>query len=994
MTKKVLLLILALPLILMITIFTTTNRGSLSIDIPVTGIDIIGSNIVYLDLDEGESYKVDYAIYPTNASNQDVTFKTEAIEGNRLAKLEYTDGNLTPKSVGSAKVFLSTNDGGYSDSFIVHVSSNMLHGIESKISKTDLFVGEKATITTDFIPANAADKLLIYESNNERVASVDSMGNVTALGKGSAKIKVYSMNHPEMFQEFDVNVNVNGTIQLSHQEQFTAQANGEVVISVNTDKEYELLYTICDENHNPIADSSNILTAKITKGDSITFDYEFVDEKFVGTIIVDITIKFNEVDKQTVSCAIKRIDEIEIKLATVGALEATVGEKKFINYLITPMNADVTLSAISNNNNVKVDVIGGKYVQFEALALGVSEVTLTVTSNEDASYSKSVTAKIVVLPKYLDIIETSNTYGMENIWTIGKYNTAGLESEFGLNLSYGNANIGEGFNENLQWHTDNNGVTVSKDGKINIKDSTLNQIVKIYAEYKYQDISFKSAVFSIRCVGEGVNVYDYNDLVEATKNNKIVVLQKSISDFGYRNGKFDPYYVEINTTYDDTYYQNIGKPENAKIKILIEFRKDVYGNGNVINAHNVTYALDSTGSPKEDRLFQGPLNFVALSESASSAISVKGQDNVCYGVYENVNLCNVELRGSDLSADPETGKYDLNDLNYSGTVVEVFGDNVNISYSRISNGRTGIRAFGDINDKDKVIHININNTILSTAREFLVRVGSNSFKQGTYEENSNGNAIVEKYAPYLDENEKMTFPIQPTYEKLSSSDKTSYDEKYIKTFIKFKNCAFKDSGIFSIGIDSHFAGEALADATQSLPGQFGESFAAWKNLAKTSYGAKVIFEEKVAIYDWKNIDNVDSSTLIEVIGNSTDAFWSGIDFNVAEMVKKIGTTNPAFSNIMVKENVNEEETSYVHGGIAFFGGGKNYGVFETINYSFYGLNGYYVGLADVNQGTLNRAAGPEKFYFLLHDATTRNFLPKHQAAILASGDAYEFVLKG
>ena len=112
------------------------------------------------------------------------------------------------------------------------------------------------------------------------------------------------------------------------------------------------------------------------------------------------------------------------------------------------------------------------------------------------------------------------------------------------------------------------------------------------------------------------------------------------------------------------------------------------------------------------------------------------------------------------------------------------------------------------------------------------------------------------------------------------------------------------------------------------------------------------------------------------------------------MVKAISTTNSAFSNILVKDTVEGEETSYVHGGIAFFGGGKNYGVFETINYSFHELSGYYIGLEQVGQSALNYAAGNEKFYFLLHDATTINFLPKKQAEILASGGAYDFVLKG
>ena len=49
MTKKILLLVLFLPIIIMVCLFTTTDAVSLAIDIPVTGIDIVEENIVYLD---------------------------------------------------------------------------------------------------------------------------------------------------------------------------------------------------------------------------------------------------------------------------------------------------------------------------------------------------------------------------------------------------------------------------------------------------------------------------------------------------------------------------------------------------------------------------------------------------------------------------------------------------------------------------------------------------------------------------------------------------------------------------------------------------------------------------------------------------------------------------------------------------------------------------------------------------------------------------------
>ena len=69
---------------------------------------------------------------------------------------------------------------------------------------------------------------------------------------------------------------------------------------------------------------------------------------------------------------------------------------------------------------------------------------------------------------------------------------------------------------------------------------------------------------------------------------------------------------------------------------------------------------------------------------------------------------------------------------------------------------------------------------------------------------------------------------------------------------------------------------------------------------------------------------------------------------------------------------------YVHGGIAIFGGGKNYGVTEFKNYTFEPLVGYSIGLDDVGKGLLELAAGTEDFYFLLNDSSAEYFLPTTQ----------------
>ena len=65
MVVMIILLILSLPLILMFSLFTTSNVVSIVVDVPVNGIDVMVEEIVELDLDRNESFTVDYAISPT-----------------------------------------------------------------------------------------------------------------------------------------------------------------------------------------------------------------------------------------------------------------------------------------------------------------------------------------------------------------------------------------------------------------------------------------------------------------------------------------------------------------------------------------------------------------------------------------------------------------------------------------------------------------------------------------------------------------------------------------------------------------------------------------------------------------------------------------------------------------------------------------------------------------------------------------------------------------
>ena len=984
MKKRLILLILVLPIFLMLSLFAVTKTVSLAVEVPVSGIEINGEKIVYLDLDRGEKYEVDYTVYPTNAKNRAVTFSTEAVGEERLAEFDYTDGYLIPKTGGAAKVYLTTVDGGYKDSLIIFVDSAGLESISSSVARSSILVGDRVKISTEFNPASAPDLRLTYTSSNESVAKVNAKGEITGVGRGTAVITVASVFDPTVSDTVEITVYQDDPLALGQSEIFTSKGTGNVNISISDEINYVYSYKAYDEDGNELSADDFTVDFDTTAWESghIMMSYSCIDNGYVGQVRIVVYASYDGITVST-ECKVNFTKEINVSFDK-DVFVVEVGKGFGATFTVTPEEADVIYEVSFSNDNVQSlgDAADG-IVSFFTSKAGVTVMTLRVTDAESGEY-KDVTAEIVVTPKNFVVEETSKTFGDENILAVGATEADGAPNKIALNLSYDKNKVGDGFADKLSFVTSSPYVTIDNNGVIKIENDFVGKVT-VYGVFSYGDVECKTPGFTIMCVGDGVNVRSFKDLYEAVKAEKPVVLHVDIiNDFGYIDGQM--YYTEdtvtkMHTTYDDTYYKNAGIEEKALIKILLEFKNDLYGNGYTINAGNVTMQLDNTGSLKNDALFRGPLNFVAMTESGSSAASVKAQDNVSFAVFENVNISNVKLYGCSLEANAE-GQYDLNDLNYVGTTVEVFGDNVDFKYARIHNGRTVLRIFGDAADSAKKITVNISNSVLGGAREFIIRTGSNAFKDCVTATDANNYT-----SSRLDGDEGLSFPVQETYNKMTPEEKVAYEEAFIKTFVNIKNSVFTEAGIFAIGVDSHFSGAYLQQGNEIFKGgQYAAFLTSWHDLAKTSYGAKVSFEGEVRMFCWKDVTTIDSSTLIEI----TEGFEFGekLAFNISSLINALGDDDK-FDTIVYEK----DGKKYVHAGVTLFGGGKNYGIFDTsaMDDSIYSeLQPYKIGFSDAGMEFLEAAAGCEKFYFVLHNELSQ-FTPEKQDEILKTKDAYDCI---
>ena len=109
-----------------------------------------------------------------------------------------------------------------------------------------------------------------------------------------------------------------------------------------------------------------------------------------------------------------------------------------------------------------------------------------------------------------------------------------------------------------------------------------------------------------------------------------------------------------------------------------------------------------------------------------------------------------------------------------------------------------------------------------------------------------------------------------------------------------------------------------------------------------------------------------------------------------EMIAKAQTAEGYdYKDIVTKHNGDKD---YVHAGIAFFGGGKNYCVFDSDSDIVNQLAQYSVSLGVVGRSELLIAAGNENFHFFIYNNKS-SFNPGAQEEILASEKAYDFVAR-
>lgn len=999
MKKKIIALIMIIPIVFLIALFSVGKAAGVYADIPVTGIQITTQNEDgFIDVDVADYDPIAFLaqVQPVNARNQKYSFEISGVGGDEAPDgFEIIDGKLHIDNVGKVKITAISAEKGFKDSVIVSAYSTkvlkifpLVNRIEDGGEIVEIEVGDEIVEIEggDYVfgaklyPENLSGETRIFEEiGGNHILKLNAVTGVAqALFSGETQIRITCPEGREGLEKVltvKVNVDTDST---------GFAVNGKSSGAKVTVKNNATTAKLFVESKNDALEISDLtlpegVTAsgieRISENKfvlTLSFDKEFSDEEISGKVgATDFSLEFTEynLDVRT-SYYDGEGDEIKQKNNT---------KVTYVAYSESDDDADVKFEIIDGADVITLEQ-HGQFATITATKRGFAKIK--ITAEHDGKVIKEIEKTIRVVPNVysMEFADSAKEYGIENILTIGGRKPNGRQDARTIFVRVVTEAGSETFTDEFMnvAFSDDNSLFSCKAQPVTNADAvpaeiratgngltTLNAELKNYNQYFGTNICAK---IRLRAVKDGRNVGNYEELKTVTEAGHIVVLTSDVM-LGVKNDgtamtedELKKDVKKFTTTYDKTYLDNIGEnDENKKVQYLIEFKNHVYGNGFEINADKFTQCKDATGLPK---IFKGPLNFVAISSA-----SVKGQDNISFLVRtDNVLINNVVLKGcSDDSLLEEDGQFNLSKLNYVGTTLEI-AKSAKLLNSRVSNGRTVVRIFAGgstmgspvveveaaFNVQDEKINVHIESCVLSNAREFILKIGSNRALKQTNE--------VQRKLRKEKDNEYYS-----PYDESNKTDKY-FNDNYLINDVTLKNSVLETSGLFSVGMETHFSGEFL----------YGGTITTWEGCAATSYASALRIVGDVKMLDWKNLSNVDSSTLIEVTGDANP--W--LSMNVAEMMKEVARQQPKECGDII---LNVGGTEYVHGGIAFYGGGYNYSYLdltrandETKQFGVYNVN--IDVLADSENEKIKQqgemlplAAGAGDFrFYLYNNKSSRN----------------------
>lgn len=1042
MRKTIIALMMVLPILFVFVIFSAGTAASINILVSANGIKILNrpeNDTLVVDLATYQNdFVVSAQVYPEKASNQNYSVRVEEVEGSQFADVQVDQqGKVSAQSLGAAKVVVQSNDGGYTDSFKVLVGSSKPVDFDFSISNATTqqqisFVRQQNKFVAENVETGLYNFSSVITPNNfsqtqlkvlAGFAKIDySAGTILFPFSGTTTIKATVPDGAKG--------DIEKTFQFDVQKMQTTSPfliNGGITDTIMVDKTSKAASFYVQAASQPaLQQNAFVSNSQIQKIENPNCSEQcfLVNVEFEENVPESVALKISlGTQSQDVNFTFADFGfSVRSNLPVQTGENATILVGKPVTFYAVPsiMAQGITYKwqlwqspDEKNENSVTIETNSDGTI---------CTVTAHKACNFDLSacaYQNSVMMDIFPVQTSISAIQEISSVEISNLTDLGlaknltiagwKYNGEGskVENLYQLNISTLNVSVPVDGIADLDFEVSNPQIASVKtlplaeeNAKIGVFVQPLQSgHVTISANWKGNK-SFATqigAAISLDVAKDAVQVSTSSQLFhvmekdETTLKGTAVVLENDISlgtdDQGEPLPKaslkavLDSEDHQMLSTYNTQFYANLGQPEQAKVKFVLEISNNIYGNGHTINAHNFT-------TLNEQGYFRGPLNFVSLGEGSAS---VKGQDNIAFLVRtDDVMVYNTTLLGCDddyLTVKTDENKEAVNSLlklENVGTTLEVNADAKFVN-CRIRNGRNVVRAYGGNRDgqhyfvedlsqntpcSQERIDVEISGCEILNAREFLVKIGANRALRGSAEDLSPSLLKQAQTAAGA-----QTQPADAQQQAYRAGDNTLWKDEYfynnyVLSDVTISDSVLADSGLFTIGLESNFAGFIFSIHPD------------WQNAEATSFASVLRLKGDVRLYDWKVLANVNSDTLIDNPANTME-----MKLNIGAMLNFVREYDPEnYGNIIDEVGSEGATTQYVHGGIACYGGGKNYAqvVLDDLDENLKDLNEYDINisiLAESSESTLQQqgrllplAAGSEDFRFFLYDNQSQNNL--------------------
>ncbi len=338
-------------------------------------------------METGETKKLNASVSPKNATVKRVVWSSDKPD---TATVNAQSGLVTALKAGTAVITATTTDGSnLSDTCTITITGDsttpnpvLVSSIVLESKELELFIDDDPyTLSAEIKPENASNKKLNWSSDDEKIASVDSVsGTITPHATGTVTITATSTDGSNVSDSCTVKITDPDIIfveSITITPQDKTLAIGEEIMLQKT------IIPASADNQEVEWSSDKESVASVTSDGK-------VKALSAGTAV--ITASSKDGSNITGKCTITVTDAVDINSITItpAAVNLKTGETKQLAYTVEPENAtDKTITWNSNNTAVATVTESGLIT-----AIAKGEATITASAAKDGSVTG--TCKVIV----------------------------------------------------------------------------------------------------------------------------------------------------------------------------------------------------------------------------------------------------------------------------------------------------------------------------------------------------------------------------------------------------------------------------------------------------------------------------------------------------------------------------------------------------------------------------------------------------------------------